>query len=166
MFADTSWMSSTDPSSLGAWALRQWLPKNLTCRSSGVIKLRQSNGKAMTNDLRPHLEAGVTLHEIGDARLDDAEDRLARDALAVLDANWLGHATSPGALYPHQWSWDSACISMGRSAWDQDRAERELRSLFAGQWTNGLLPHIVFTGSNQYFPGPAFWQAERSAYAP
>lgn len=95
---------------------------------------------------------------------DDQE--LARAALAVLDANWLGHATRPGRLYPHQWSWDAACIAMGRVAWDQDRAEQELRSLFAAQWRNGLVPHIVFTDADQYFPGPDFWHTERAASAP
>jgi glycogen debranching enzyme len=98
-----------------------------------------------------------------------AADRneLAQRALAVLEANWLGHATKPSpTLYPHQWSWDSACIAMGYSAWNQERAESELRSLFAGQWRNGLLPHIVFTDGARYFPGPEFWQTERSADAP
>jgi glycogen debranching enzyme len=98
-----------------------------------------------------------------------AADRneLAQRALAVLEANWLGHATKPSpTLYPHQWSWDSACIAMGYSAWNQKRAESELRSLFAGQWRNGLLPHIVFTDGARYFPGPEFWQTERSADAP
>jgi glycogen debranching enzyme len=92
---------------------------------------------------------------------------LARQARAVLDANWLGHATSPSRrLYPHQWSWDSACIAMGYSSWNQARAQTELRSLFAGQWSNGLLPHIVFTAGARYFPGPEFWETERSAHAP
>jgi hypothetical protein len=92
---------------------------------------------------------------------------LVRQARAVLDANWLGHATSPSLrLYPHQWSWDSACIAMGYSTWNQPRAETELRSLFAGQWANGLLPHIVFTAGARYFPGPEFWQTERSPDAP
>jgi mannosylglycerate hydrolase len=95
----------------------------------------------------------------------DAE--LARRALQVLDANWLGHATRPSPrLYPHQWSWDSACVAMGYASWDQARAEGELRSLFAGQWSNGLLPHIVFTDGARYFPGPEFWQTERSSDAP
>jgi hypothetical protein len=96
----------------------------------------------------------------------EANAGLVRDALAVLDANWLGHATRPGRLYPHQWSWDAACIAMGRAARQQDRAEQELRSLFSGQWRNGLLPHIVFGDADRYFPGPAFWQTERSADAP
>ena len=100
-------------------------------------------------------------------RLVEANGDLARRALEVLHANWLGHATRPSPrLYPHQWSWDSACIAMGYAAWDQGRAESELRSLFAGQWRNGLLPHIVFTDGARYFPGPEFWQTERSPDAP
>jgi Trehalase len=95
----------------------------------------------------------------------DAE--LIGKARAVLEANWLGHATSPSPrLYPHQWSWDAACIAMGYSTWNQDRAEQELRSLFSGQWQNGLLPHIVFTDGGQYFPGPEVWATERSPDAP
>ena len=58
----------------------------------------------------------------------------------MLEANWLGHGTRPSLLYPHQWSWDSACIAMGYARWNQARAETELRSLFAGQWSNGLAP--------------------------
>jgi glycogen debranching enzyme len=88
-------------------------------------------------------------------------------AKAVLEANWLGHATSPSRLlYPHQWSWDAACIAIGYASWNQERAETELRSLFSGQWRDGLLPHIVFTDGARYFPGPEFWQTERSPAAP
>ncbi len=92
---------------------------------------------------------------------------LARGALVVLEANWLGHGTRPSLLYPHQWSWDSAFVAMGYAPWNQTRAETELRSLFAGQWENGLLPHIVFAqGDGQYFPGPEFWQSEHAFGAP
>jgi len=96
---------------------------------------------------------------------DDAE--LTGRARAVLEANWLGRGTSPSLrLYPHQWSWDAACIAMGYATWNQSRAEQELRSLFAGQWRNGMLPHIVFSDGASYFPGPEFWETERSADAP
>jgi mannosylglycerate hydrolase len=95
------------------------------------------------------------------------DTELIERAQAVLDANWLGHATSPSPrLYPHQWSWDAACIAMGYASWNQPRAEQELRSLFSGQWRNGLLPHIVFTDNGRYFPGPDFWETERSEDAP
>jgi Trehalase len=95
------------------------------------------------------------------------EAELARRALAVLGENSLGSATAPSRrLYPHQWSWDAACIAIGYARTDQPRAELELTSLFAGQWRNGLLPHIVFTEGARYFPGPEFWQTERSPDAP
>jgi Mannosylglycerate hydrolase MGH1-like glycoside hydrolase domain len=81
---------------------------------------------------------------------------LARRAHAVLEGNWLGAATRPGPrLYPHQWSWDSAFHAIGWSHLDWDRATTELRTLFAAQWPDGLLPHIVFhDGAAAYFPGP------------
>jgi Trehalase len=92
---------------------------------------------------------------------------LARRAMAVLDANWMGHATRASArLYPHQWSWDSACIAMGYAGWNQARAQAELRWLFSGQWRDGLLPHIRFADKARYFPGPEFWQTHRSPHAP
>ena len=103
----------------------------------------------------------------GEGGRDGSTVEVARRALEVLRANSIGGATSPSrALYPHQWSWDSACVAIGYARVDQERAETELRSLFAGQWRNGLLPHIVFTEGARYFPGPEFWQTERSPDAP
>ncbi len=94
-------------------------------------------------------------------------DGLAQRALDVLEANWRGASTVPSpTLYPHQWSWDSACIAIGYSHLNQPRAEQELRSLFAGQWRSGLLPHIVFAEGQGYFPGPEFWRTDLSPDAP
>jgi len=103
-----------------------------------------------------------------EAALGTAEyDGLAQRALEVLEANWRGASTVPSpALYPHQWSWDSACIAIGYSHLNPARGEQELRSLFLGQWRNGLLPHIVFAPGQDYFPGPEFWRTESSADAP
>lgn len=95
-------------------------------------------------------------------------DRLIRHAKAVLDYNWTGEYTQPGPrLYPHQWSWDSALIALGYAHYDGERAEKELRHLFAAQWKNGLLPQIVFNPDfHDYFPGPGFWHAKESPEAP
>jgi hypothetical protein len=94
------------------------------------------------------------------------QDGLAGRALEVLEANWRGASTVPSpSLYPHQWSWDSACIAIGYSHLNQARAEQELRSLFGGQWRNGLLPHIVFADGQDYFPGPEFWRTDLSPEA-
>jgi hypothetical protein len=102
-----------------------------------------------------------------ETRVSIPEADLAQRAMAVLDANWMGHATRASArLYPHQWSWDSACIAIGYAGRNQARAQTELRWLFAGQWADGLLPHIRFADNARYFPGPEFWQTHRSPSAP
>ena len=92
---------------------------------------------------------------------------LIDQAKAVLEDNWLGSSTKPAPrLYPHQWSWDSAFIAIGYAHYDQERAEQELRTLFRGQWSNGLLPHIIFNpDASDYFPGPEFWATDRSPHA-
>ncbi|MBW8483472.1 amylo-alpha-1,6-glucosidase [Actinomadura parmotrematis] len=104
------------------------------------------------------------------ARLTGDETALWQAAARVLDANWTGAATVPSpGLYPHQWSWDAAFVSMGLARHRRDRAERELLSLFGGQWADGLLPHIVFNGTlarDAYFPGPDLWHSERQGAAP
>ena len=97
-------------------------------------------------------------------------DELEEAARAVLDDNWVGAATLPSSgLYPHQWSWDSAFVAIGRSWYDQERAQTELETLFGAQWTNGMLPHIVFSPAvppGSYFPGPDFWQSHRASGSP
>ncbi len=94
---------------------------------------------------------------------------LMKKAKAVLNANWTGDYTMPSVgLYPHQWNWDSGFIAIGYSHYDTKRAMLELKSLFRGQWKNGMLPQIVFNRKRlgNYFPEPDFWQTERSPNAP
>jgi len=95
---------------------------------------------------------------------------LVAAARAVLDGNWRGSSTVPSrSLYPHQWSWDAAFIAIGRSWVEQERAQRELESMFEAQWSTGMLPHIKFdpeVPKDEYFPGPGFWQADRCPAAP
>jgi mannosylglycerate hydrolase MGH1-like protein/uncharacterized protein DUF547 len=83
-------------------------------------------------------------------------------ARRVLKVNWTGAYTRPSpGLYPHQWNWDSAFIAMGNAHYNQKRARQELKSLFAHQWPNGMVPQIVFNPKalGHYFPEPDFWQA-------
>jgi len=95
-------------------------------------------------------------------------DSLIQLAKTILDFNWTGEYTKPGPrLYPHQWSWDSALISIGYAHYDRERAEKEMRHLFEAQWKNGLIPQIVFNPHfHNYFPGPGFWHAKESPNAP
>src|SRR4029453_17624049 len=112
-------------------------------------------------------DANASQHTQADERVTASDEDLARQAMAVLEANWMGNATRASArLYPHQWSWDSACIAIGYAGFDQRRAQTELHWIFAGQWANGLLPHIRFADDARYFPGPEFWQTDPSPSAP
>ncbi|MFX4293222.1 MGH1-like glycoside hydrolase domain-containing protein [Streptomyces bohaiensis] len=90
-------------------------------------------------------------------------------AARVLRANWTGASTVPSRrLYPHQWSWDSAFVAIGLRHLDPARARRELRSLFAAQWDDGRVPHIVFhpdVPEGAYFPGPGFWRSSTAGAA-
>ena len=90
-----------------------------------------------------------------------AEARLVARAAEILRKNDMGTWTKAAAdLYPHQWSWDSAFIAIGLSHLDTRRAARELLTLFAHQWKNGKVPHIVFNPEappDSYFPGAEHW---------
>eukprot|EP01022_Parablepharisma_sp_SALTPOND_P021860 TRINITY_DN43721_c0_g1_i1.p3 TRINITY_DN43721_c0_g1~~TRINITY_DN43721_c0_g1_i1.p3 ORF type:complete len:227 (-),score=18.20 TRINITY_DN43721_c0_g1_i1:39-719(-) len=82
-------------------------------------------------------------------------------AKQVLENNWMGAYTRPAqGLYPHQWNWDSAFIAIGYANYLPQRARQELKHLFAAQWPNGMVPHIVFNTNRlgSYFPEPDFWQ--------
>jgi hypothetical protein len=115
---------------------------------------------------RPSSHPTLRDHETA---LSTSADRLdaARD---VLDGNWTGRYTRPSqALYPHQWSWDSAFVAVGRSWYDAQRARLELETLFEAQWRTGMLPSIAFdpaAPANAYYPGADLWQSERSPAAP
>src|SRR5579859_3246001 len=90
---------------------------------------------------------------------------LAARAAYILRDNSTGLITKASPrLYPHQWSWDAAFNAIGLAVVDLPRARRELDSLFAGQWRNGMVPHIVFDpAATGYFPGPEHWQCSRSS---
>jgi len=94
---------------------------------------------------------------------------IAAKAAYILRDNSTGLITKAApTLYPHQWSWDAAFNAIGLATTDLPRARLELDSLFAGQWRNGLLPHIVFDpAADGYWPGPAQWEcAVHSEEAP
>ncbi len=89
-------------------------------------------------------------------------------AKAVLRENWRNGYTVPcGSLYPFQWNWDAGFHALGWMYVDPNRAIEEIRSMFKGQWENGMLPHVVFHESNEnYFPGPDVWNITKSDNAP
>ncbi len=94
--------------------------------------------------------------------------QLREQALEVLKNNDLGGWTIPAPrLYPHLWNWDSVKAALGLSHSDPKRAWQEILSLLKGQWTNGMIPHMIFNPlAEEYEPGPKFWSSEQSPDAP
>lgn len=94
--------------------------------------------------------------------------QLAASAAWTLSGNDIGTMiTAAPRLYPHMWSWDTAFISIGLAHLNVARAARELETLLAAQWRDGMIPHIVFSEGAGYFPGPERWgAAELNAGAP
>ncbi len=86
----------------------------------------------------------------------------------MLRANDVGGWTKPAPrLYPHQWSWDSAFIAIGLAHLDPARAMEEIEHLFAAQWSDGRVPHIVFDPNvPDYWPGPDLWASHDVGAAP
>ncbi|HEY4200558.1 MAG TPA: trehalase family glycosidase [Devosiaceae bacterium] len=89
--------------------------------------------------------------------------RLREQAIDTLKGNDLGNYTVPTrGLYPFQWNWDSCLTALGLAHYDEDRAWTEIETLFAHQWPDGMVPHIVFhQHSDGYFPGPTVWKTGR-----
>lgn len=96
---------------------------------------------------------------------------LLKQAKSALNKNWSslgknqGYTIPAQGLYPFQWNWDSGFIAYGYSHYNLPRAIEELRSLFKGQWSNGMLPHIIFHKNNKidtkdYSLGPKFWDTK------
>lgn len=84
-------------------------------------------------------------------------------AAAILRANDRGTYTVPTkGLYPFQWNWDSCLTALGFAAFDERRAWTEIETLFAHQWPDGMVPHIVFHVHDEgYFPGADIWATGR-----
>ncbi len=92
---------------------------------------------------------------------------LVQEAKAVLHANDQGNYTVPApGLYPHQWLWDSCFIAIGLRHVDVTRAQNEILSLLRGQWSNGMLPHIVFAGGFEHRTDRNTWRSWVSPMSP
>jgi hypothetical protein len=100
-----------------------------------------------------------------------SDQQLRQLAVTTLADNWWHDHTVPSrTLYPYQWSWDVGFIAVGLAHVAPDRGWHDLRTLFAAQWSDGRVPHIVFEAhtdrSESYFPGPQFWRSTETPFAP
>jgi hypothetical protein len=92
---------------------------------------------------------------------------IAQEAAEVLKANDRGNYTIPAAnLYPHQWLWDSCFIAIGLRHLDVDRAKTEILSLLRGQWSNGMLPNMIFSDESRYRRDRSIWRSWINPHSP
>ena len=93
---------------------------------------------------------------------------LTEAAAAVLATNdRYGLYTVPGAkLYPHQWLWDSCFVAIGLRHIDNERAQTEILSLLRGQWSNGMLPNIIFNDDKAYARDRNAWRSWVNPHSP
>lgn len=92
-----------------------------------------------------------------------SKQKIFDDAARILKENDRGFYTVPThGLYPFQWNWDSCLTAIGQAYIDEQRAWLEVNTLFANQWPDGMVPHIVFHQLDDgYFPGPEIWNTKR-----
>lgn len=97
----------------------------------------------------------------------EAAKELVGEAVKVLKQNDRGAWIVPAAhLYPHQWLWDSCFVAIGLRHADIDRAQTELISLLRGQWSNGMLPNIIFDENNLHGRDRDLWRSWVNPYSP
>jgi len=87
-------------------------------------------------------------------------------AKKVLELNDRGLYTIPAEPYPHQWLWDSCFIAIGLRHLDAERAKMEILSLLRGQWSNGMIPHIIFSRGKEFRRDQNAWRSWVSPFAP
>jgi len=95
--------------------------------------------------------------------LDEAKEILQRNTVTVTVGGKSYERIVPSKdYYVHQWLWDSAGIAMGQVHVNEEDAFNELVSLVAGQWSNGLIPHIIYNpNETRYYPPADQWQTTR-----
>src|SRR3990167_5302245 len=49
---------------------------------------------------------------------------------------------------------------------DIERAKTELQSLLRGQWSNGMMPNIIFSEGQEYHRDRELWRSYLSPYSP
>lgn len=98
----------------------------------------------------------------------EVADELLEQAKNILKQNDKdGHHTIPAnGLYPHQWLWDSCFIAIGLSNYDLKRAQTEILTLLKGQWSNGMVPHMIFDNGATHRQDRNMWRSWVSPYAP
>lgn len=102
-----------------------------------------------------------------DIKTQVSSNDLFEAAKTVLEMNDTGTYTVPAqGPYPHQWLWDSCFTAIGLRHVDVERSKTELLSLLRGQWSNGMLPNMIFNSARQYRRERDIWRSWLNPFAP
>lgn len=97
----------------------------------------------------------------------ETNNTLLEQAKDVLSENYRnGHTIPAEGLYPHQWLWDSCFAAIGLAHYDIERAKAEILNLLSGQWSNGMIPHMIFDMGLKYRQDRELWRSYTSPYSP
>ncbi|CAI5462854.1 unnamed protein product [Closterium sp. Yama58-4] len=126
--------------------------------ASTLMKSPSDQAQWRAGSLR-HLFSLVTPGMLDDSELPPGRRAIVDHSMRVLRENDLGGYTIPTqGLYPFQWNWDSAIVAAGWAVFDEPRAWQEIEMLMSGQWSDGMVPSILFhRPTDSYFPGPEIW---------
>lgn len=94
-------------------------------------------------------------------------DQILHTCKTILEENQAPDHTMPAPrLYPHQWLWDSCFIAIGLRHYDITRAQQEIGRIFESQWTNGMIPHMIFESDKRFKQDRDVWRSHVSPYSP
>jgi glycogen debranching enzyme len=76
-------------------------------------------------------------------------DKIKKDSLAILEANrrtknGFQYTVPSPESYPYQWLWDSCFHAIILAHYSPIDAKKEIYSLLAKQFDNGLIPHMIY----------------------
>jgi glucosylglycerate hydrolase len=79
------------------------------------------------------------------------EAQLRSEAYKILESAWRpkpGYCVPHATVYLHLWLWDSCFHSIAWASLRDGRALREVEAVFAKQFQNGFVPHMLTSVEN------------------
>ncbi len=90
--------------------------------------------------------------------------KLIDAAKKVLNENSIDDLIIPArGLYPHRVLWDSCFAAIGVSNYDLGKARLQIDSYLEAQWSNGMIPHIIFNSRPEYWWDRHIWRSKISS---
>jgi len=83
-------------------------------------------------------------------------------ASEVFEQNWRedehgGYMLPNQKVYPNQWLWDTCATALGLRHIDPNAARSSIDRLLSAQWSNGMIPNMIFGDESISWHYPALW---------